>query len=291
MTSGATAQRLLGSSARNSYDPDIDIDWDAPIDDDKLFMPAERVSLYGTALWDTMTDEQRITLSRHESASLASTGLWFEMILMQMLIRHAFRRDAQDPEVQYALTEVGDETRHVLMFARSMTAFGLPTYRPPKIIDLLARYYKATAWGPSLFAPVLVAEETLDRYQRSTMADETINPVIRMINRIHVVEEARHVRFAREEIARVVPTLNPVSKAFHQLKTALVAVTVVSSFISKDVYAAAGLDTKEAVRAARVNSHHHETKRWMSEKIMGFLAEQDMVPWFTRPIYRAAHML
>ena len=97
MTSGATAQRLLGSSARNSYDPDIDIDWDAPIDDDKLFMPAERVSLYGTALWDTMTDEQRITLSRHESASLASTGLWFEMILMQMLIRHAFRRDVQCP--------------------------------------------------------------------------------------------------------------------------------------------------------------------------------------------------
>ena len=118
-----------------------------------------------------------------------------------------------------------------------------------------------------------------------------MQPLCRQTFRIHVVEEARHVRFAREEIARVVPTLNPVSKAFHQLKTALVAVTVVSSFISKDVYAAAGLDTKEAVRAARVNSHHHETKRWMSEKIMGFLAEQDMVPWFTRPIYRAAHML
>lgn len=291
MTSEATASRLLNSSARNSYDPDIDIDWDAPVPDDKMYMPPERVSLYGTPLWDTMTEEQRITLARHETASLVGTGLWFELILMQMLIRHAFVRDPREPGVQYALTEVGDETRHVQMFARTLRASGVPAYRPPKIIDLLARYYKATAWGPSLFAPVLVAEETLDRYQRSTMNDESIQPLVRMVNRIHVTEEARHVRYAREEIARVFPALNPVSKAFHSLKTALVAATIVSVFISRDAYAAAGLDPREAARVARRNPHHHATKRWMGEKIMAFLDEQGMVPWFTRPIYRWAHLL
>lgn len=291
MTSEATANRLLNSSARNSYDPDIDIDWDAPIPDDKMFMPPERVSLYGTPLWDAMTEEQRITLSRHETASLVGTGLWFEMILMQMLVRHAFVRDPRDPAVQYALTEVGDETRHVLMFARSLGPLDAPAYRPPVIIDVLARLYKAIAWGPSLFAPVLVAEETLDRYQRSTMVDESIQPAIRMVNRIHVTEEARHVRFAREEVARVFPALNPVAKAYHQLMTALVSAAVVSVFISKDVYAAAGLDPREAVRAARRNPHHHESTRWMGEKVMSFLSEQGMVPWFTRPIYRLVHLL
>ena len=291
MTSEATANRLLNSSATHSYDPDIDIDWDAPLPADKLYMPAERISLYGTPLWEAMPQEQRIELSKHELASLVGTGLWFEIILIQMLTRHAFVRDPQDPSVQYALTEIGDETRHVQMFARSLGATGAPTYRPPKIIDLLARYYKATAWGPSLFAPVLVAEETLDRFQRSTMNDESLQPLIRMINRIHVTEEARHVRFAREEVARVFPTLNPVSQAFHALKTAAVAAAVVSVFISKDVYSAVGLDPKEAARAARGNPHHHEAKRWMGEKIMGFLDEQGMVPWFTKPIYRWAHLL
>ncbi|MCW2656386.1 MAG: diiron oxygenase, partial [Jatrophihabitans sp.] len=87
-----TAGRLLGSSSKNSYDPELDIDWDAPVDGvygDLKFMPYERTSLYGTALWDRMTDPQRRELSRQELASVASTGLWFELILIQMLSRWA----------------------------------------------------------------------------------------------------------------------------------------------------------------------------------------------------------
>src|SRR5215467_8794445 len=113
-----TAQRLLGSSAKNSYDPFLDIDWDAPLPDDLAYLPLERVSLYGTSLWEQLTPEQRIELSKHEICSIASTGLWFEIILMQMLVREAYHRSARDAGTQYALTEVGDETRHVIMFAK-----------------------------------------------------------------------------------------------------------------------------------------------------------------------------
>jgi hypothetical protein len=37
-----TATRLLGSSARNSYDPDLDIEWEPPDELDMKFMPLER---------------------------------------------------------------------------------------------------------------------------------------------------------------------------------------------------------------------------------------------------------
>src|SRR3954464_13586803 len=84
-----TATRLLGSTSRNSYDPELDIDWDAPVDLDKKFMPYERVSLHGTVLWQRISEEQRRELSRPEIASVASTGLWFELILIQLLARWA----------------------------------------------------------------------------------------------------------------------------------------------------------------------------------------------------------
>lgn len=291
MVAEATANRLLNSSARKSYDPDIDIDWDRPIDTSMMFMPAERVSLYGTRLWATMSEEQRVTLSQHEYASTVGAGVWFEQLLMRMMVRYTYRRDPQDPAVQFALTEVGDETRHVVMFSRSIKNSGLPTYRRPKIVDVLAATYSVFGSGPCMFAPILVAEETLDRYQRVAMADESLSPVIRMVHKIHVIEEARHVRFAREEITREFPALSPVSKVYHQLVTAVVAAVVVSVFINRNVYAAAGLDVKEALRVARHNPRHHENKRWMGEKIMGFLTEQGMVPWYIRPIYRAVHLL
>ena len=55
-----TARRLLGSSAKNSYSPDLDIDWDAEPVEGMWHMQPERMSLYVTALWESLTPEQRI---------------------------------------------------------------------------------------------------------------------------------------------------------------------------------------------------------------------------------------
>jgi hypothetical protein len=286
-----TATRLLGSTAKNSYDPELDIDWSAPVDVDRAFMPYERVSLYGTPLWDRMSEQQRRELSRQEIASVASTGLWFEIILIQLLARWAYHQDPQDPRTQYALAEIGDETRHITMFAKAIARMGTPTYRPRKLLHHLARLYKATASGPALFAPVLVAEELTDRLQRDMVNDEAIHPLVRMVNRIHVVEEARHVRFAREEVARQMAAIGPVGKVVSNVASAIVAAFIADSMISRQVYEQVGLDPAEAVEAARTNPNFHETRRWMAEKIMAFLADQGMVTWYSRPIYRAAHLL
>ncbi|HEY2167873.1 MAG TPA: diiron oxygenase [Jatrophihabitantaceae bacterium] len=285
------ALRLLRSSAKNSYDPLLDIDWDAPVPAGAPFMPLERVSLYGTALWQEMTEAQRIELSKQEMASIAGTGLWFEIILVQLLARYAYHQDPQAPHTQYALTEIGDETRHIIMFAKSISASGCPTYRPSRFVHQLARLYKAIARGPAVFAPVLVAEEVADRLQRVTMNDETIAPLVRMVNRIHVVEEARHVRFAREELARLNARSGPIARLINNITSAAVAAFVVNSLVSPEVYQTVGLDRKRAVREARRNVHNHDTRRWLGEKIMAFLDEQGMVTRTSRPIYRLVHLL
>jgi hypothetical protein len=77
-----TAERLLTSSLRTSYDPLIEIDWDAPFTDGAFFLPPHRSSLFGTELWDSLSHEQRVELTKHEVSSVASAGLWFETILM-----------------------------------------------------------------------------------------------------------------------------------------------------------------------------------------------------------------
>jgi hypothetical protein len=255
------------------------------------FMPFERTSLYGTALWEQMTEQQRVELSRQELASVASTGLWFEIVLIQMLARWAYHQDPQDPRTQYALTEIGDETRHIVMFAKSIARVGAPTYRPNRFVHQLARLYKATAKGPALFAPVLVAEEITDRLQRETVNDETVHPLVRMVSRIHIVEEARHVRFAREEVARQMAKIGPLAKIISNLSSAVVAAFVAETLISPDVYREVGLDPAEAARAARNNPNWHASRRWMAEKIMAFLDEQRMLTWYTKPIYQAAHLV
>ena len=103
--------RLLRSSARMSYDPEVDLDWDAPLVDGLWFMQPERLSLYRTPLWEAMPHAQRVELSRHEVAGIASVGVWFEIVLMQLMARELYSADPRTDRTHYALTELGDECR------------------------------------------------------------------------------------------------------------------------------------------------------------------------------------
>ena len=75
------AQRLLDSAETLSYDPNTEVDWETPLDESYHGASPEWSTLYGTAYWEEMTPEQRRELTRQEAASVASTGIWFEMIL------------------------------------------------------------------------------------------------------------------------------------------------------------------------------------------------------------------
>ncbi|MGH3738037.1 MAG: AurF N-oxygenase family protein [Micromonosporaceae bacterium] len=272
-----TAERLLRSSADKFYDPDVDIDWTAPLAEGKGYQPEHRISLYGTPLWDRLTPEQRIELGRHEIASVASVGLWFEILLMQLLLKDVYRTDPTSRHAQYALTEVADECRHITMFARAIERFDVPAYGPPRSLHQLARVFPVIAYGPAAYGAILVAEETLDRLQREAMADESLQPLIRMVNRIHVLEEARHVTFARQEVVRGMRTLRGPELAYQQWLIALISFCVMRSLINPRVYAAVGLDPREARRAAMGNPHYQETVRWSGERIMPFLTEAGLV--------------
>ncbi|MEA5365122.1 diiron oxygenase [Amycolatopsis sp., V23-08] len=286
-----TAARLLKSSAKNSYDPYVDIDWAAPLAEGKAYMPLERLSLYGTDLWAKLTPEQRIELSKHEMASIMSVGLWFEIVLMQLLARYVFDLDARTEHAQYAMTEIGDETRHSVMFARTAERLGVPRYGVPKLVHRAAKIFGATASGPSMFASVLVAEETTDRLQRSMMDDDGIQPLIRSVNRIHVVEEARHVRFAKEEVLRETPKLSKAALQRHRTRTALVAFGVIDSMVDPRIYRSVGIAPREGRAAALANPHFHETRRWMAEKIVPFLREAGLIGGRSEGIWRRAHLI
>lgn len=272
-----TATRLLKASVQHSYDPAVDIDWDAPLVDGRYFMPPERLSLYGTTLWDSMSEEQRIELSRHEVASVASVGLWFELILMQFMVREIYDQDPLTRHVQYGLTEIGDETRHSIMFARMIEKLGCPAYGPGRLRHFRGRLFKTAFGGASFWGAILVAEETLDTLQRETMQDERVQPLVRMVNRIHVVEEARHVRYAREEVVRQLAGLSPAMREYHRYMFGFSAVQIVGALINPRVYAAVGIDPKHGRAVARSNPAYQETMRWSAARLMPFLREAGLI--------------
>ncbi|MFS8101269.1 diiron oxygenase [Lentzea alba] len=272
-----TAERLLKSSAEKFYDPEVDIDWSAPLVDGLFYIPEQRISLYGTPLYESLSDSQRIELSKHELASIASVGLWFELLLMQMLVKVVYNTDPTSRHAQYALTEVADECRHSTMFARLVETIGCPAYGPVRSTHRLGKLLPTIGYGPAMYGSILVAEEILDRLQREAMNDDTIQPIVRMVNRIHVLEEARHVRFAREELLRGMGDLRGFELPYQKWLVGYVSMMITRTIINPAVYAAVGLDVREARRQALGNPRFQETIRWSGERIMSFLDEAGLV--------------
>ncbi|MFI2508798.1 diiron oxygenase [Streptomyces sp. NPDC018972] len=286
-----TARRLLDSSARLSYDPLTEVDWDTPLDTSFHGASPEWSTLYGTAYWDELTDAQRKALTRQEAASVASTGIWFEMILQQMVLRDIYAKDPTDDTVQWALTEIADECRHSIMFARGAKKLQAPAYRPHRVALELGRFFKTVAFGEAAYAAILVAEEVLDVMQRDWMRDERVVPFVRTINNIHVVEESRHMKFARDETRRHLARAGRLRRRIHALLIAVAAYVIVTSMVNRKVYANAGLDEARALREAKANEHHKSMMRASCSGLMEFL---DSVGLLTRPalfFYQRAHLI
>ncbi|MTD54910.1 AurF N-oxygenase family protein [Amycolatopsis pithecellobii] len=286
-----TARRLLDSSETLSYDPVREVDWETALDEDHHGASPEWSTLYGTSYWAELTPRQQRELTRQEAASVASTGIWFEMILQQMMLRDFYAKDPTDPAFQWALTEIADECRHSIMFARGAAKLRAPAYRPRRFVIELGRTFKTLASGEAAYAAILVAEEVLDVMQRDWMRDERVAPFVRTINNIHVVEESRHMKFAREETRDRLRGAGWLRRQVNALVVAIAAYFIVTSMVSDKVYANAGLDLRRAIREARANEHHKSMLRSSCAGLMEFLASAGLLTKASAWFYQRANLL
>jgi hypothetical protein len=285
------AERLLVSSAKHSFDPDEELDWDAPFEEGKWFWPPELVSLYGTPMWRKMSQEQQIALSQHEAAALASLGIWFEIILMQLLVRHIYDKAATSAHVRYALTEIEDECRHSKMFARLISKGDTPYYPVNRLHHNLGRLFKTISTTPGSFTATLLGEEILDWMQRLTFADERVQPLVRGVTRIHVVEEARHVRYAREELRRQMVTAPRLSRSFTRVTSGEFARVFAVAFINPEVYTNVGLDRRAAVAQVRASAHRRDIMQTGAKRLTDFLDDIGVLQGVGRRMWRSSGLL
>ncbi|HEU5024705.1 MAG TPA: diiron oxygenase [Spirillospora sp.] len=279
------AERLLRTSRKHSFDPDTDVDWDAPQDPDVWYAPPELVSIYETPLWDGLTHRQRVELTKREMCSIASFGIWSEMLLMQALVQHAYRSRYDSEHVAYALTEIADECRHSKMFGRMVRTCGLRTHRPRALEYHFAKLFGAVYDPMPMFAGTLVVEEFTDAFQRLTFPAEDVQPMIRQVTRIHVIEEARHIRYAREELKRLVAHASPVRRRAAAYALAQGTRLMATQVIHPSCYTAVGLDPKLARRVAARSEHRRETMAWAFRKCTAFFDEVGFLDGRARDVW------
>jgi hypothetical protein len=127
--------------------------------------------------------------------------------------------------------------------------------------------------------------------QREMMADEQLEPLTRAVARLHVTEEARHMRYAREELIRDWPRRHRLTRAYSRMALALVALHATDRLIHPDCYAAVGLDPTQARRVAQRNPHWRASKAWFARQAVDTFTTAGLMSGPARHFWRKAGLI
>ncbi|MFC7486012.1 AurF N-oxygenase family protein [Knoellia sp. CPCC 206453] len=207
-------QTLSEGSVRVSFNAFTDIRWDDPDyavipDDARWVLPA--VDPMGGHEWYlSLPLDRQIEIGKARMANIAKVGWQFENILIKGVLEYLVNAPNNSAEFRYLMHEVTEETHHIQMFQELVNRTGADVLGAP-------RWFRASqsilpVFGRLLpevfFTGILAGEEPIDHLQKSFLRSGVdVHPVFHRVMQIHVAEEARHISFAHEFLARKVPTL------------------------------------------------------------------------------------
>ena len=184
---------LCTLSARAGHDP-ADFDWPDAIGDGWCFSP-DLVSLHGTPLWNRLSDAQQREIAFFEAVNFFSLNVHGERYLIDELRKH-LAEDQAGALSRYLEHFVAEETRHIEYFSGFCERYADGLF-PDRTMSLAPASEDPEIDTILLFARINLFEEIADYYNARMARDDRLCPVVREINRIHHVEEMRHLAFGR----------------------------------------------------------------------------------------------
>ncbi|MFQ5948043.1 MAG: ferritin-like domain-containing protein [Acidimicrobiia bacterium] len=189
--------RLYEKGKNKQWNATDRIDWSVDVD---VNHPAVRVDetmpIYGTDVWNRMSEEERAELRVHSTAWTNSQFLHGE----QGALICAAKIVGTVPDVDskfYAATQVIDEARHVEVFSRYLREkLGVAYPINPDLRELLDQVIQDARWDMT-YLGMQVMIEGLALAAFGLIRDSTKEPLARVITTYVMQDEARHVAFGR----------------------------------------------------------------------------------------------
>jgi P-aminobenzoate N-oxygenase AurF len=228
LTTGAVKQdfarvvaRLHDVSQRKAYDPFRDVPWDGADSDidprDPRFRLRPDEPLGATAWYRGLPPDTQSRLGLEFFCRTLCCGISIESSLCCGLL--ALTRDlpTRSPLFHYALTEIIEECKHSQMFQTFIDKSGCN----PDRLGVVNRWFSrrierlAPIFPEQYFVFVLAGEIFVDADNRLRLEHRSeLHPLVERMMQIHVVEEARHMRFAEAYLREHFPRLGALHRAY-----------------------------------------------------------------------------
>ncbi len=244
------ADKLSRGSKKFFYDIYTTLEWPEALDDSVWVLSPEFVSLYGTTIWQGMSEVQQRKLAFYECAGFFSMVLHGERPLLEGMSHRLYTLEKNLTVTEYMHHFLDEENKHMTMFSSYLRRYVGKVYPEKKIAH--SRTYAKGEEDITFFAKVLVVEELSDVYNLAMAADNRLAQIVRDINKIHHVDEARHIHFGRAYLKQLWDRFSPAwsGEQRQAFRTWLVDYINASwrDFYNPSVYRDAGIADPYAVR-------------------------------------------
>jgi hypothetical protein len=272
--------RLCASSCDRAVPLGGPMPWPEERDPGGWYTSPELLSLHGTSAADGLSGAQLRELSFFEALNFYSLNIHGERDLLEGLAARLHRRDFARV-TGYLHHFLDEENKHLFYFGTFCTRYGRKIYPHAQIA--FPRDYAPGEEDFLFFAKVLVFEEIVDHYNRAMARDARLAPIAREINRLHHLDETRHLAFGRllvkDLFARHAPAWSP--ETLTGIRVTLLAFVEATwrQYYNPDVYRDAGLASPhDLARAAFASSAAVAHRAAASRRCFAFLGKVGILP-------------
>ncbi|HVM39324.1 MAG TPA: ferritin-like domain-containing protein [Acidimicrobiia bacterium] len=277
-------EKLYEKGKLSQWNATTDLDWSLEVDPTRPNLPDAQIPIFGTPIWDRMSEANRAELRHHMSAWILSQFLHGEqgaLLCTAQIVETVPWIDAK----YYAATQVMDEARHVETYARYLEEkieLAYPINRHLKA--LLDQIVSDSRWDMTyLGMQVLVEGLALAAFGFiRELADE---PLLKELTRYVMADEARHVAFGTLALKEAYQEISEGERIEREDFCYEASVLMRDRFLAEEVWEAMGLPPEECRQAIHESELMQGFRRMLFSKIVPNLKKLGLLSDRIRPAY------
>ena len=241
--------RLYENAKRDQWNGTERLDWSIDVDPESELVPDAGIGIYGTPIWDRLTEKERRRL-RHEAITWQLCqflhGEQGALLATAQIVDSVPWYEAK----QYGATQVMDEARHVEVYRRFVQEKLEHTYPcNAQLKALLDQILTDSRWDMK-FLGMQIIVEGLALAAFGTIRDTATNPLLRDLTAAVMEDESRHVAYGVLSLREYYQDLDEKGRREREDFVYEASVLMRDRISNREVWESMGLDPDECIAHA-----------------------------------------
>jgi hypothetical protein len=267
---------LYDKAVRGQWISDEVLPWQTDVDLDKQMAPEQLMPLWGSDIWNKMSERERKTMNVESFSWMLSQFLHGEQ--GALLATAQLVTSVQDIDSKlYAASQVVDEARHVDVFNRYLhTKIGFSYPINPHLKTLLDMILTDSRWDMK-FLGMQIMVEGLALAAFGMIRNNTKEPLLKDLTSYVVGDEARHVAFGVLSLRDYYTEQSEAVKREREDFVYEAARLMRDRFLFQEVWQKLGLPVKECMDIALHNQGQVMFRQMLFAKIVPAMKKMDLL--------------